>query len=114
MQPIQLTIAAILGLIALAYVLYPLYRHPATQSVSGTPTRKLSDREQNARQSLQEVEFDYQLGNLDEKDYRSMRTRYLNRAAVEMKNRQYQEDDLDTQIEEELRKLKEAKNDGQA
>lgn len=114
MQPIQLTVAALLGLIALAYVLYPLYRHPATQSETQTPAAKLSDREQNARQSLQEVEFDYQLGNLDEKEYRSLRTRYLNRAATEMKNRQQQESDLDTRIEEELRKLKEAKNDGQA
>jgi len=114
MQPIQLTVATFLALVALAYVLYPLYRHPATQSATSTPTAKLSDREQNARQALQEVEFDYQLGNLDDKDYRSMRTRYMNRAAVEMKNRHQQEDALDAQIEEELRKLKEGTNDGQA
>ncbi|HEX4713730.1 MAG TPA: hypothetical protein VH164_02260 [Ktedonobacteraceae bacterium] len=114
MQPIQMTIAILLGLIALLYVLYPLYRHPATQSATNTPTARLSDREQNARLALQEVEFDYQLGNLDEKDYRSMRTRYMNRAAVEMKNRHQQEEEIDEQIEEELRKLKEVESDGQA
>lgn len=107
MQPIQLTVAAILGLIALIYVLYPLYRHPAAQSATSDSTGKLTDREQNARQALQEVEFDFQIGNLDEKEYHSLRTRYMNRALVEMKNRDQREQEIDEQIEEELQKFKE-------
>lgn len=110
MQPIQLTVAAILGLVALVYVLYPLYRHPAAQSAAPGSTCKLTDREQNARQALQEVEFDFQLGNLDEKEYRSLRTRYMNRALVEIKNRRQREQDIDEQIEEDLRRLKEGKS----
>jgi len=68
----------------------------------------LNEREQNARQALQEVEFDFQLGNLDEKEYRSLRTRYMNRALVEMKNRHQREKELDEEIEAELLKLKAA------
>jgi cytochrome c-type biogenesis protein CcmH/NrfG len=105
MQPIQLAIAAILGLLALAYVLYPLYRWPTEQKVA-SGSSNLSDREQNARQALREVEFDFQLGNLNEKDYRSMRTRYMNRALAEMKSRHAREQEIDEEIENELRKLK--------
>lgn len=108
MQPIQLAIAAALALPGLAYVLYPLYRRPAAQKALSSASPTLSEREQNARQALQEVEFDFQLGNLNEKDYRSMRTRYMNRALVEMKSRHQHEQEIDEQIENELRKLKTA------
>jgi hypothetical protein len=108
MQPISFRVAALVGLIALAFVLYPLYRRSATPALTPAPeTRGLSEREQNARQALQEVEFDFQLGNLDEKEYRSLRTRYMNRALVEMKNRHQRETELDDEIEAELHKLKE-------
>jgi cytochrome c-type biogenesis protein CcmH/NrfG len=112
MQPIQLTVAAILGLVALVYVLYPLYRRPVAENAELASSGKLTEREQNARQALQEVEFDFQLGNLDEQEYRSLRTRYMNRALVEMKKRRQREQEIDEQIEEELSKLKEAKDNG--
>ena len=90
-------------------MLYPLYRRPAAQTPAPVPdTQSLNEREQNARQALQEVEFDFQLGNLDEKDYRSLRSRYMNRALVEMKNRHQRERELDEEIETELSRLKEA------
>jgi cytochrome c-type biogenesis protein CcmI len=108
MQPISFIVAALMGIIALAFVLYPLYRRPATPALAPAPeARGLSEREQNARQALQEVEFDFQLGNLDEKEYRSLRTRYMNRALVEIKNRHQRETELDDEIEAELHKLKE-------
>lgn len=112
MQPISLIVAALLGLAALAFVLYPLYRRSSVAQVPLAETRGPlpNEREQIARQALREVEFDFQLGNLDEKEYRALRTRYLNRAATEMKNRHQEEKELDEQIEAELRRLKEAKN----
>ncbi|HXR65000.1 MAG TPA: c-type cytochrome biogenesis protein CcmI [Ktedonobacteraceae bacterium] len=115
MQPISFIVAALVGLIALAFVLYPLYRRPANPALAPAPeARSLSEREQNARQALQEVEFDFQLGNLDEKEYRSLRTRYMNRALVEMKNRHQRETELDDEIEAELHKLKETASKGTA
>lgn len=109
MQPISFIVAALLGLAGLAFVLYPLYRRPAAQAHNPAQGAVgLSEREQNARQSLQEVEFDFQLGNLDEKEYRTLRARYMNRALREMKHRQQREKELDDEIEAELSKLKEA------
>lgn len=141
MQPISLIVAIVLGLAALSYVLYPLYADfahrsvlradeqpgseglsavfpaqrggpDARQAVSSVP--RLSEREQHARQALQEVEFDFQLGNLDEREYRSLRARYMDRAVLEMKQRQQHEQEIDAEIEEQLRMLKEAENHGQA
>lgn len=107
MQPISLTVAALLGIAALAFVLYPLYRRSAVQLLA-PDTRGFSEREQNARLALQEVELDFQLGNLDEKEYRALRTRYMNRALAEMKSRHQREEELDEEIEAELQKLREA------
>lgn len=110
MQPIPILVATLLGLGTLAYVLYPLYRQRVApeevQVQSGQ--REQSEREQNARQALSEVEFDFQLGNLEEGDYRSLRTRYMRRALLEMKQRHQRELEIDEEIEEQLRRLKEA------
>ena len=53
----------------------------------------------------------YQLGNLAETDYRSLRSRYLRRAALAMKSRQEREQELDEIIEEQLRRMKETAGD---
>jgi hypothetical protein len=87
-----------------------------------------SDGEQAARLSLQEVELDYQLGNIAESDYRSLRERYMRRAIIAMKSRydnapigdtepENEQDtrdvqdgqvmDVDSLIEEQLRKMRE-------
>jgi hypothetical protein len=108
MQPVEFVVAILLSLAALTYVLYPLYRRVALEIEQTTPeSSRLTERERNARQALQEVEFDFQLGNLEEKDYRSLQTRYTHRALLEMKNRQQREKDLDEDIEEQLRLLRE-------
>lgn len=141
MQFPTLLLACGLSLLALAYVLYPLYRGWLAKSAPATPlptkdmpsqAQPASDGEQAARLSLQEVELDYQLGNIAESDYRSLRERYMRRAIVAMKSRydnapyeqpeheneqdsQYGQDSgIDLLIEEQLRKMRERhdKNDG--
>ncbi len=111
MSVLTLIVAILLGGFALAYVLYPIYSRAsigtARASRLNVATDSQTDREQNARLALQEVELDYQLGNLGDADYRSMRSHYLRRAALAMKSRQEHEQELDTLIEEKLRLLKE-------
>ena len=139
MQFSALLVASGLGLLALAYVLYPLYRGRLAKPASNSPlpTKDMqpatSDSEQAARLSLQEVELDYQLGNIAESDYRTLRERYMRRALVAMKSRygnaptstdhledenelatedtqniqDGQDTDIDELIEEQLRKLRE-------
>jgi hypothetical protein len=93
MQFSTLLVASGFALLALAYVLYPLYRGRLAKNVSASPLpaknaqSPSSDNEQAARLSLQEVELDYQLGNIAEADYRTLREQYMRRALVAMKSR---------------------------
>ena len=104
-------VAVLLGILALALVLYPLYRHAplevAQQRNSADMATTQAEVEQNARIALKEVELDYQLGNLAGSDYRALRERYTRRAFAAMKSRQQNEDSIDALIEERLRLLKE-------
>ena len=111
MQLLSIIVALLLGGFALAFVLYPIYRRTPFETTQATrlniSVNSQTDREQRARSALQEVELDYQLGNLGETDYRSMRTRYMRRAILAMKSRREREQELDAMIEEKLRLLKE-------
>ncbi|HLQ10387.1 MAG TPA: hypothetical protein VK134_02215 [Ktedonobacteraceae bacterium] len=103
-------VAILLGVLTLALVLYPLYRHApievAQQRASVGMATTQAEVEQNARIALKEVELDYQLGNLAEPDYRKLRERYTRRAFAAMKSRQQSEEAIDALIEERLRQLK--------
>jgi hypothetical protein len=115
-------IAIVLALAALAFVLYPLYRRtPDTDNQAAEASsiqesaatrdievKALEEREQTARDAIQEVELDYQLGNIAEPDYRTLRERYMQRAMVALKFRFEHEQEIDEEIEEQLRKLKES------
>ena len=87
MQMLAIILAFLLGSSALAYVLYPIYRRTPFDPTQAAPlnisVNAQSEREQHARSALQEVELDYQLGNLGESDYRSIHRRYMRRADVE-------------------------------
>ena len=108
MQFLTILVALLLGGCGLIFVLYPLYQHvnvkPQRMAVAAHPQ---AEREQIARTALQEVELDFQLGNLAETDYRSLRERYMRRALVAMKSRHEREQELDAAIEEQLRRMRE-------
>src|SRR5690242_15976939 len=125
MQLLPILIAIVLGILALAFVLYPLYHRaetPAGESPPLTGPNKqmdpahsdedqsdsnLTGSEQAARTALQEIELDYQLGNIAESDYRDLRERYVRRALVALKSRYDREQELDDVIEVKLQKMKE-------
>ncbi len=111
-------VAIVLGIFLLAFVLYPLFRRSsvdvqmasdqlAVEPAEGIPT----GREQSARNALQEIELDYQLGNISESDYNLLRERYMRRALVALKSRYDHEQELDAVIEEKLRQKKESGSD---
>lgn len=56
---------------------------------------------------LQEIELDYQLGNITESDYRTMREKHLQRVLVALKSRYEHEQELDNIIEERLHLMRE-------
>ncbi len=114
---ISIMLALILGALALLFVLYPLFRSRpveiARSDAQVIPGEGVSvqERELAARGALQEVELDFQLGNIAEPDYRALRERYMRRALVSLKTRYEHEQALDDEIEEQLRKMKEQEND---
>jgi len=109
-----LLIAALLALSAALIVLYPLLgliREPAAQMAAPAgqaPAAAAAEREQQARQALREVEFDYTLGNLETGDYEELRERYENRALAALKTRYQREQELDAQIERRLDALRQS------
>lgn len=148
--------AIVLGIVGLSFVLYPLYRAalvkvspqaslaPPMSSISSASTRvneqtasnasMIGEREQAARNALQEVELDYQLGNISDDDYNTLRERYVYRALRALKSR-YEQDkqqgaghrsdsedepnesmdydsSIDEMIEKELQRLREQGNRG--
>lgn len=107
---ISILVAIGLGLLTLAFVLYPLYqRIPSSGRASTAEDESVlpTEREQAARAALHEVELDYQLGNISDMDYATLRERYMRRALTALKSRYEHEQELDEVIEAELRRLKE-------
>lgn len=104
---LPLILAVLLGLAALAVVLAPLFvSNVASASGDGATTTTLAERERAAKAALQDVEFDYQLGNLAEDDYRGLRERYMRRALAALKGRYDREKALDDAIEAQVRALR--------
>ncbi|GAC1424104.1 MAG: hypothetical protein PVS3B3_07550 [Ktedonobacteraceae bacterium] len=131
---LSILLALGLGIIALTFVLTPIFRTVQARPISEvTHTREdvvpvvsnaMTEREQSARSALQEIELDYQLGNISEEDYNTLRERYMRSALVALKSRHdngqdvsivettYDRDkELDDLIEEQLRTLKEQGTD---
>ena len=135
MIALSILLACGLGIVALTFVLTPLIRYmPASttgevvqprEDVVPAASSAMTEREQSARTALQEIELDYQLGNISEEDYNTLRERYMRRALVALKSRHdngqdavdtadtaYDHDkELDDLIEEQLRTLKEQGTD---
>ena len=103
-----LLIAVLLGLSGLLVVIYPLLGldRESTGAQSLGPLGEVAERERSARDALREVEFDRRLGNLDDKDYQALRTRYEERALVALKARYQREQELDALIERQLDALR--------
>lgn len=101
-------IGSILAITGLLFMGYPLYersrRAPLDERLL---LASQAENEQAARSALTEVELDYQLGNLAEPDYRTLRERYLRRAFAARKSRLARDDELDALIEERLRQMRE-------
>ncbi len=117
---ILLLVAALMGLTALALVAYPLLGLDRNGEYLTVPApagqlrydSEISERESAARQALMDVDFDYNLGNLDALDYSELRDRYEERALLGIKARYERERELDAAIEQQLATLKSADKKG--
>jgi hypothetical protein len=108
---ILLLVAALMGLTALALVVYPLLgldRDGADADVASATVgvSEITPQESAARQALLDVDFDWRLGNLDQEDYRQLKEHYEERALVGLKARYEREQQLDAAIERQLQALR--------
>lgn len=124
-----IVLAVLLGLCALAFVLYPLYRQVAVtgsaqalvqdrhstaeEIATGDGVVQPTDSEHAARSALQEVELDFQLGNISQGDYNQLRGRYTQRALLALKQRYEREQEFDAAIEEQLQQMRMQEEQGQ-
>lgn len=118
-----ISVAIILALLALAFVAYPFFKGaPVLQTESApNPTQELerkhdtntTEQEVAAKTALQEVELDYQLGNINDPDYQTLRERYMQRALIALKARYDEDQTIDALIEEQLRMMREQEKESE-
>ncbi len=75
----------VMMLIAFAVVGWPLVsspRGPRRQAAESSPSAKLVGERDAAYQAIKELDFEHDLGNLSESDYRTLRDRYRGEAAA--------------------------------
>ncbi|HZQ08701.1 MAG TPA: zinc ribbon domain-containing protein [Anaerolineae bacterium] len=78
----EFLLAILVLVVALAVLAYPLYRaRTQTVSVSAATLDDLLAQREGVYATLRDLELDKQLGKLDEADYKSLREKYMRRAA---------------------------------
>lgn len=80
---IPLLVGALLSLVALSFVLYPLLFD--SKSASVTPQEPSDSPRNPALEALREIEFDRETGKLSEADYSALKTEYTQRAVAVMR-----------------------------
>jgi hypothetical protein len=95
-------LGAVVVLIALAFVGWPLLRPPRTGALDVEPV--LSPAEQRAAiyRELVELELDQKLGKLDEADHRALADALIARAAALLADEDATIESIDDQLEQEI------------
>ncbi|MBI4496716.1 MAG: hypothetical protein HY689_02310 [Chloroflexi bacterium] len=100
--------------LVLMYVFLPLTRRRSQPGAAATPLpwstngrfRALEEQRAAALEALRELEFEFQLGNLTEEDYRRLRDRYSRRAIALLQAAEVADRELDAEIEEAVQNLR--------
>lgn len=105
-QPVMVIVGLLFVAVAVAFVLYPLFR-PATGRI-GTETDPVNERSMLYREIL-DAELDFRLGKLSESDYRVTSQRLLSRAATLIRaDESTGEAELAAQVEQEIAAMRAA------
>jgi len=81
-----LLVGTVLALVALAFVLHPLFREGAPMPAAPEPARDHEPSERDrAIAALREVEFDRETGKLSESDYTALKTTYTRQALAALR-----------------------------
>ncbi len=99
-----LAIAAALG--AIGFAAWPLLHSRPAESTQGAMAELLGQRER-ALNDIRELDFDRELGNLDEADHRELLEQSKRRAVAVLRQLQQQDQRIDDEIEQAIRGLRE-------
>lgn len=102
-------------ILVFAFVLHPLLfgQYEAVEMPSGR-VADLSARRQYILDSLREVEFDFASGKVGEAEYQETRSRYVQEAAVVLRELDNQSRQLDEEIDAEIAELRRAARSGRS
>ena len=103
-----LLLASLIVVAALALVAYPLLRRgeaPWQEEAQASAMRNLLDQRDTLYRVIQQLDFDKELGNIEEEDHRTMRSRYVRRAAAILREIDSRERDLEEEVDREVAAL---------
>lgn len=119
-------IATVMAVAAFVLVGYPLFQRREPELMPEAADLEIEDlhsRREAVYGAIKELDFEYQLGNLSEADYQSLRNQYRQRAASVLKELDEMAEpaptarkhrtaprDLDAEIEEAVRQLRAGRN----
>ncbi len=101
-------IATALALISVLFVLYPLWQRGtgAAVPVSDGQQELLTEQRKAAYDAMAELDFDRELGKLDESDYRSLYERYRRQAVAALKAAREREAVLSARIDQQVQQAR--------
>ncbi|MBA2363914.1 MAG: exo-alpha-sialidase [Chloroflexia bacterium] len=101
-------IIAALALTSVLFVLYPLWRRGTSEAVpiGDGQQELLMEQRKAAYDAMIELDFDHELGKLDESDYRSLYERYRRQAVAALKAAREREAVLSAQIDRQVQQAR--------
>lgn len=85
-EALALGVGTVLALVALAFVLYPLFVEPGRVRVSAAAAgRESGEERERAVAALREIEFDRETGKLSDADYAQLKAAYTQDAVAAMR-----------------------------
>jgi hypothetical protein len=97
-----LLLGLLLALLALAFVLYPILRPRAAAVEPIAQPAELEERRRTLYRQILDIEFDQQVGKVDETDARELTERLLHQAASLAAQQSTAEAEADAELEREI------------
>lgn len=99
-------LAYFIGLAFLVWIMLPLFKKDSTWVSFYMEMEELADKKQRVYGNIADLEFDYAMGRLSEKDFNSVRQSFLNEAGRVIEKLEEQKSaDLMGQITHDVKKL---------
>lgn len=99
-------IAYLIGTALLVWALLPLFKKDSTWISLYMETEELAERKQRVYGNIADLEFDYAMGRLSEKDFTSVRKSFLNEAGIVIRKIEEQKSsDLMNRILDDVKNL---------